>query len=400
MTAIRVGLARVAGVISAAVLLAGCLEGTSAPATSLSAAADTLQATLDSSSKDATKLRRTNFAYRLALTGAGLTRTSFVDFACQGAGAYAEQRAAIGGVRQLGTTVDTLAAAPSGDLSKVIASIQKYRTKIEPLPDVPGDVEDKAFANCQAQTAEDMALLLDGKGSAVGGKSIMAIAGAFAALQALAEATQKLILLGAQRVDAAQRAARFREFMNDPKTLASLRHVLGPCVVPVATSTDTDPDFDVATWPADKFGERTKACFAKAQSANARVALSDKRMGEIIAERRRLSLLVPYNDFLALKYSGGVSQSPYLASVGKVDAALATFDSLRELKVSKTQQLDMVTAVNELWRISQGKLTAGEDMQQLWAAAQTLGALFQNASEDIGGVEDKWKAFIDAVKKI
>lgn len=400
MTAIGIRISRFASVILTAALLAGCLEGASAPATSLQAAADNLQATLDSSSKDATKLRRTYFAYRMASTGAGLTRTSFIDFACQGAGAYAEQRAAIGGVRQLGTIVDASTAAPSSDLAKVIASIQKYRTRIEPLEDVPGDVEDKAFANCQAQTAEDMKLLLDPRDSALGGRSIMAIAGAFAALQALADAAQKLILLGAQRVDAAQRAARFREFMNDPKTLASLRHVLGPCVVPVSTSADTDPDFDVATWSPDKFGERTKACFGKAQRANALVALSDKRMGEIVAERRRLSLLVPYNDFIALKHSGGVSQSPYLASVAKVDGALATFDSLRELKVSKTQQLAMVTAVNELWRISQGKLTAGEDMQQLWAAAQMLSALFKNASDDIGGVEDKWKAFIDAIHKL
>lgn len=387
------------GVTGLGLVLTGCLGDAAKPSvTSLREAADQLQSTIDNSSKDATKLRRLNYAYRLALGGAGTTAKTFPDFACQGAGAYGRQRFALGGIRQLGTTVDTLTAPADSDLGKVLASIAKYRAKVDPLPEQRGaNVEAESFDKCRTQTQADLAALLKPQEDKAEARSLAAIGGAVTALQALAAAVEKLVLLAAQQADVALRAKRFKEFMNEPQTLKSLQDILGPCVVP------RNEAMDITKVEPKDYAEFTKKCFADNPRPNSTAALSDANMKSIIDERRRLSLLVPYNAYIAIN-SGATgangSRSQYLASIEKVDASLATFDSIREVKIAKDQQLQMATAVNDLWRISQGRLTSGEELAELWATAQMLVALFQNASEDIGGIEDKWKAVVDALKKL
>ena len=400
--------AKAVALVATCLVATGCTGAAGPPETNLQSAATQLKSTLDNSTKDITHLRREQVAYSWVIKGS-LTAEDFYVFACSGVGAFTEQQAAVGTIQQLATTVSTLTAPPSTDLSTVLGSISKYSDKVEPFKEGVGGqapTEAAARAACEAQTKADVATFR----GATGGKFFLAAAPlVFTAVQGLVGAVQKLVLLGAQQVDSAQRTAQFQAFMDSHDTSQALQPVLGPCAVHKPDTVDNptlaaglDKYKDIRTYPIDGFDQTVKDCMTALGPAARIYGLSNEKMQGVIDERRRLALLVPYNQFMAISVTRDAtgSYSKYLANIDKVDSALATFDSLRTQKVAKDQHLNIVLAVDNLWRTSQGRLTAKESAQALWGAAQNLSALLSALSSDIGGVQDQYKALTDALQKL
>jgi len=396
------------------VLLSGCVTDGITP--TLTKSAGDWQATLTAAEANVTHERRTASAYSLSVDPSrksdAVSRTEFVEFACQGVEAYKDQQVGLATIGQFSSTVDTLTAPAGSDFSAVFSSIIKYDQTVAGLkPGIAGDGSDvtNTKAGCIKATGDDLDAITKPVplGAQLQGKSLLAVGDIVSTGKALFSAVETAALGIAQEVDEIQRWRRFASFIQDAQTISTLHKVLGGCAIPQGYPLKGESaDIDKANFSDSKkltVKDFTHKCVVDNPKASTDASLSDAHMTDIITQRRRAALIVPYEMSLAIKIplvsQKPVSRASYLDEVSKLDAALASFDSLRTLAIDG-QQESMANAINDLYRLSKGDLTAKETRAAMWAAIQELSGRFKGASANFGDVETKANDLVNALKKL
>lgn len=434
--------------MAGALMLGGCFGGvTGAEAgKALKVASDKAAATLDDAASDLTHTQRIRYAYRISWqTRANMQPPSdaainkaFSEFACQGIGAYARERAAMDTLSQFNTTIAELMAPPSDDFGDLLVSIGQYEAGVDGLSAPNPDATDiMAYNKCindtqkvlAKVTGDDGNLLQSRVGRAANQRMMMDLVGtstvAIEAVDALVDGLKALAKLMLQEADIAARQKALRGYLKDEKTIEALKAVLGDCI-----DHKKSIKYNGAEWIDEKKDEFT-ACMGK--PVTKQVPLSNESLQTIMDERRDYAVIVPYITFRQLYVSYNEAATLNLMSTSlwaKADAMgprrdaesdrfkqreidveiaklrkesvdmtsasvkkgaggmataeeahkqLASFDGLRLKRVPKTMHRDLVDAVVDLRRIANNELTPQEWKRETFAVIKRVAALLDNA---------------------
>jgi hypothetical protein len=404
------GSARAISMPALASVLVGALIGCGTPPQAGDAAARISGATLragqsiEEASTDVVRLRRIHHVAEImqksgtpparanadaSIDGETNPYRRFGNFACEGLGAYAQQRAGLAMLARFNATVADLLAASPGTLGELLSSIEEHRGELEGLK----AAESKEGGERESKCAEDLAralvrILTDEKGYV----GALAVGGALAAGTAVAQSAEALwgfvqgvLTIVLQEVDQQARAEQLRRFLADERTLKALEVSLGACVRSLDQKT-AEECLAATSRPASACDPRDKGF----------VPISDAALQCILDERRVMAVVLPYFSYRALRQAVFVEipkppsadRSARLAgalkTVPDIHEELALYDRLRSAKVPPGQHAAIVASIVELRRIVRGDLTLPEKAKAIRATAIRIAATFEALSNTFG----------------
>ncbi len=420
-------------IIAAAIALGACATPPQAndAANSIGAATLRIAQSVDEASADVVRLRRVHhFAEFLqkpgaptnpALTDADIRNpyVRFGDFACEGIGAYAQQRVGLGTMARFSATVSELLEAPPTALGDLVASIDRHRGEIDGLRPA-----ESANANperiCADKLARDLATILTDRSAYVFGFDPLTLLplgdAVIESATALWNVLEKITVIVLQDVDRAARAEQLRKFLNHPDTLKALKAELGDCV--------EQKNADAAGQCADSIREPTNLCALNtgANRSTRRAApagfipLGDAALQCILDERALLSAISPYFSYRTLRIAAfqeiekpwsraiagqhAKAVAAILAEVPKLHAEMATYDRVRAARIPPGQHRALVLGIVELRRIANGELSPAEKLKAVRATAIRLAAAFRAMGDAIGTAKKGSSDLLDKLRAL
>lgn len=343
----------------------------------------------------------------------------FGDFACEGIGAFGQQRAGIATLAQLNAVVAELLAASPDTLGALISSIDDHRGRLEGLK--PVEAQTNLAKDCAAQLAKDLQTILTDREAYVAGLDPLTVIpvaeGVIVAAQTLWQAFEKLLIIVLQEVDAQARASQLKQFMEEPDTIAALEKALGGCV----RSANSEAAKACLKKDSEKAPTIAELCSLRSQQRSVAprekppagfVPLSDAALECILIERRTLGAVQPYVSYRGLRATiiAALDKPPtaerqtafatLLRSVKTIDEELKLFDQLRTARIPPGQHAALVVGFVELRRIAIGDLTPAEKLKVMRANATRIAALLKATGQSFGDIKDKTGGLVDKLNEL
>lgn len=278
---------------------------------------------------------------------------SFKRYVCSGVGRNRNLFAALKVLDSYRAMISDLSTAPSDDLGKLWASIQKLQEPNQPLA-LPRP-DPAAYADCLASLAKLVPPV--GETIEVEGEEAVAIAGIFAAYEAinkLIDALKKVAVVALKQVDEAARAKAIREFVQANK-----------------------PVMDSVLGVVDAKGKITTPGL-----------LNDAALEDLLDRRKSSALVVAYYTFdKMLKLNRTSAGHEILKLEANVHGSLAEFDGLRRRKPPEDVVKAMRATHAKLVDLANSKIGVGD----AWAAFQAFAAATKALNDAVTDAAQKSK---------
>lgn len=287
---------------------------------------------------------------------------SFKRYVCAGVGRNQDLH---GGLRVLDAyrkMIADLSAAPSNDLGKLWASIQKLQAPQQPL--ALSEPDPKAYADCISKSLEDL-VPPTGEKIEIPEKEAVGIAAVFSAYEAFSKlvgALEKLAMLALKQVDEAARAKAIKDYVLANQEIVN--SIIGM---------------------ADENGKVTQGI------------LNADALDDPLKRRKKSSLVVPYYAFRKMLRLDRATAGPEILQLeAAIHAALSEFDDLNQRKPPGDVVKVMRGAQAKLVALANGKISAGD----AWAEFKAFAAAAKELHDAVKDAVQKAKDARGAVDKL